>query len=180
MNQDLDKHRRWIANLIAKNNLDSSQSKIQKKHLHLLVRWFPQIDQEGIDSYEKYIKCKNRKATNKSKKNLLECENFSFSIEALKELDSEMPDIYPEHNPPVSKVVEELKKIKGEKVESIISLFNRIEYQVIILTTKESKEIPPKFRKSGFAKERLISIFGENYKNFIATKNDIKKKLEYL
>ena len=174
---ELEQHQMWIANLIIEA-LKGKMPKtgIQKKHLNILVRWYPQINQKGADFYDSYMKAKKPRATQNARKELASCKNIRFSKSAFSQLkDSSQPDIYPEHNPPVAVLVDDLNSKIDWAAKDIIAHFKKEKYEVIILTQFECSNIPKSMKKKGRASERLIKAFcSDNINDFIEKKSKVE------
>jgi hypothetical protein len=157
---------------------DLIKKTLNKTFLDIIVRWFPQIDQEGYDSYSAYYSCRNRNATLMARAKLLTRLNLKFSKHALLQIkQSNKPTIHYEHNPPVDFIVSSLienKKILRNK-EEILAHLKKLDYSVVILTKDEAKKLEKNFKKTGRSDERLNCALGINYQSFLSPKlADIK------
>ncbi len=157
---------------------DLIKKTLNKTLLDFIVRWYPQIDQEGYDSYSPYYNCRNKNATLKGRLKLLTRLNLKFSKNALEQIKKiNKPAIHFEHNPPVDFVVDSLIQNKDsfENKESIFKHLNSLDYSVVILTKVEAEKLQKKFKKTGEAKERLVCALGETHEELMRIKaSDIK------
>ena len=157
---------------------DLIKKTLNKTFLDIIVRWYPQIDQEGYDSYSPYYNCRNKNATLKARLKLLTRLNLKFSkdgLEQIKKMDK--PAIHFEHNPPVDYVVNNLIQNKDnfENKEKIFEHLNSLDYSVVILTKAEAKKLEKDFKTSGQSKIRLECALGERYEDLIKIKaSDLK------
>jgi hypothetical protein len=157
---------------------DLIKKTLNKTFLDIIVRWYPQIDQEGYDSYSPYYNCRNKKATLKGRLKLLTRLNLKFSKDALEQIKKiDKPAIHFEHNPPVDYVVKSLIQNKDsfENKESIFEHLNRMDYSVVILTKAEAKKLEKDFKTTGQSKVRLECALGETHEELLKLKAyDIK------
>jgi len=152
---------------------DLIKKTLNKTFLDIIVRWFPQIDQEGYDSYSAYYNCRNKKATLIARVKLLTRLNLKFSQSALLAIkQSIIPYIHYEHNPPVDFIVSSLIENKKELKSNnhILDHLKKLDYSVVILTKEEAKQIENKYKKSGTSKERLECALGINYESCLSNK----------
>ena len=157
---------------------DLIKKTLNKTFLDIIVRWYPQIDQEGYDSYGSYYNCRNKNATLKGRLKLLTRLNLKFTKDALEQIKKmDKPAIHFEHNPPVDYVVNSLIQNKDnfENKESIFEYLTRLDYSVIILTKAEAKKLEKDFKTTGASVVRLKCALGETYKELLTIKaSDIK------
>jgi hypothetical protein len=162
----------WIKKIsyaIKQYEVPLAKKSLKKTFLDMIVRWYPQIDQDGYDSYSAFKNCKSEKPTLNARLTLLTRGNLKFSKKGAREILHEIqPKISFEHNPPVDyivrKLIEELpdSQLNSKQKFSVIKKKLDDEKYFIWILSEEEK-IPPAFKSKGSADCRLKLIWGREY-----------------
>ncbi len=162
----------WIKKIsyaIQQYEVASDKKILKKTFLDMIVRWYPQIDQDGYDSYSAFKNCARNNATIKARLTLLTRGNLKFSEKGTREiLHKWRPKISFEHNPPVDYIVKKLIELRDSQLLNSKQKFNVIKKKLddekyFIWILSEEEKMPPAFKSKGSADCRLKLIWGREY-----------------
>ena len=115
-----------------------------------LIRWYPQINEEGRDSYGLSLFDK-----------ILHCE---ISKNALKTISNDLTNgidiktiqkkIHYEHNAPVNTIKNKLLALENPNFEDVKKILE-FEYKIVLITKQEANIINKQFKSTGSFTERL-------------------------
>lgn len=165
-------------------------------YLDMMIRWYPQIDQEGQDSYGKFAAVRNSvEASTDKEKNIILCQNLKFSDDGFLQMLSgqgRKRSIHFEHNPPVKQIREWLtigfkKGLSSDNKDEFNKQLSRIinSKPVPVRPSKEDALIDfcwnfVKYsnnnKKLKVLKEKLYKfLISEKYSVLILSKNETNK-----